>query len=541
MLRSPRALEVAVGRGEGVLDGVLGLLARTEHVPAEAEDAGAVALEDDLEGELVTAPDLLDEPLVAREGEQALRAKHPNRSAACDGSGRHGLWVVPACIAHRNAIGTRRFARNPQTFGFDRRFSPHEEDHASGRARTDPRSTGGFSREAAPDKADKRAAKAECKTLRGHTDARARRSARSSAASRRACARAPRRGAGGAERSHERRQGVQGGATADGVARTAQRNKERFGKCVSEKAKAKEHAADERGPAGRDRVQERRQGVRRPSVTTPTRRARRSPRSTARREQKNAFGKCVSQKARRARRRGTEAVRRFGSPARRNGTAPRSSWGNASARLPSRPSIASAAHSEFRTDSCTTSPAASNRSRIAAESSRRKVNSSRVALHPVRHPVRGRERDHVLAARVRAEAARAARGRTSPRSASRRSWRSESGASVPRTIMIEPPCAGGSGASGSVDLVADQQVQVARARRSSRRPGSRACAPPAARDEVPTPDLKPKQSCPCRRPRRPRRSPRRSPPRSPRARAPAARRARARRTATRRSTRRRSR
>ena len=43
------------------------------------EDPGAVALEDDLEGELVAAPDLLDEPVVAGKGEQPLRAKQPDR------------------------------------------------------------------------------------------------------------------------------------------------------------------------------------------------------------------------------------------------------------------------------------------------------------------------------------------------------------------------------------------------------------------------------------------------------------------------------
>ena len=62
-----------------MLNGVLGLLARPEHVAAEAQDPGAVALEDHLEGELVAAPDLLDEAVVAGKGEQPLRAKQSNR------------------------------------------------------------------------------------------------------------------------------------------------------------------------------------------------------------------------------------------------------------------------------------------------------------------------------------------------------------------------------------------------------------------------------------------------------------------------------
>ena len=66
------ALQVVEGRGEGVLDRVLSLLARAEHVTAETEDAGAVPLEDDLEGKLVPAADLLHEPFVARKGEQPL-------------------------------------------------------------------------------------------------------------------------------------------------------------------------------------------------------------------------------------------------------------------------------------------------------------------------------------------------------------------------------------------------------------------------------------------------------------------------------------
>jgi hypothetical protein len=53
-----------------VLDGVLRLLVRAEHVAAEAEDAAVVAVEDDLEGGLVAAPDPFDESLVGQPRQQ---------------------------------------------------------------------------------------------------------------------------------------------------------------------------------------------------------------------------------------------------------------------------------------------------------------------------------------------------------------------------------------------------------------------------------------------------------------------------------------
>jgi hypothetical protein len=121
-------LEVPEGGGKGVLNDVLGLLTRAEHVAAESQDPRAVTLERHLEGELVAAPDLLDEAVVARKGEQPLRAKQPDRGPSGEGSGFHGLGVVP--IGHMNAIGAQRFARNPRTFALDRRFTPHEEDYA---------------------------------------------------------------------------------------------------------------------------------------------------------------------------------------------------------------------------------------------------------------------------------------------------------------------------------------------------------------------------------------------------------------------------
>src|SRR5829696_424828 len=123
------ALKVLVCRGEGVLHRVLRLLAESDHVAAEREDSGAVPLEDHLERALVPAPYLLDEPLIARDGKQPLRGHEAAPasglavSACGEGSGFHGLLHVPARIAHSNALGIDRFACNPQTSGFYRRFT----------------------------------------------------------------------------------------------------------------------------------------------------------------------------------------------------------------------------------------------------------------------------------------------------------------------------------------------------------------------------------------------------------------------------------
>jgi hypothetical protein len=51
-----------VGRYEGLLDGVLGLLLGPEQVTAEAEDSGGVPLVEHLEGSVVAGADEVDEP-----------------------------------------------------------------------------------------------------------------------------------------------------------------------------------------------------------------------------------------------------------------------------------------------------------------------------------------------------------------------------------------------------------------------------------------------------------------------------------------------
>jgi len=70
-----------------------------------------MALERDLEGQLVPAADLLNEPFVAPKGEQPLGAESPGRQARGE------------CITHGNAIDSRRFTHYPGTFPLDPRLS----------------------------------------------------------------------------------------------------------------------------------------------------------------------------------------------------------------------------------------------------------------------------------------------------------------------------------------------------------------------------------------------------------------------------------
>ena len=74
---------------------VLGLLARAEHVAAEGEQRRRVALEGDLEGGLAAALDLLHEPVVAGQAQQAPRAHGAPASACGDAIG----------TTHMNAVG----------------------------------------------------------------------------------------------------------------------------------------------------------------------------------------------------------------------------------------------------------------------------------------------------------------------------------------------------------------------------------------------------------------------------------------------------
>ena len=103
------AHQVAVGRHEGVLERVLGLLGRSQHVTAEAEDAAVVAVVDDLEGHVRAVADVRDEALVGRDAQQHVRAgrAEPARNWV---KGRRSLhrWLL-----HRPQRPTSQAARAP--------------------------------------------------------------------------------------------------------------------------------------------------------------------------------------------------------------------------------------------------------------------------------------------------------------------------------------------------------------------------------------------------------------------------------------------
>jgi hypothetical protein len=153
-----------------------------------------------------------------------------------------------------------------------------------------------------PDNADKRAAKAECKTLRGGTDA-TREAFLTLYRSFGACVSAKAREEAREEKTahtnaawecKEERDGNVGPFN-DTYGKNAN-DRNAFGKCVSEKAKAKEAAADERDQqqakafkkAAKSCAAEREAGAQ----------AFRTTYGTENVNYKNAFGKCVSRKAR---------------------------------------------------------------------------------------------------------------------------------------------------------------------------------------------------------------------------------------------------
>jgi hypothetical protein len=121
-------------------------------VAAETEDSAAVALECDLEAKLVPAPHLLDEPLVARKGEQPLRPQAASGQACGER------------ITHGNAFGARRFTHYYRTFPLDPRFSPHMQNMtvSVGLAVARALPVGALAKPH-PDQAEKRAATAECR------------------------------------------------------------------------------------------------------------------------------------------------------------------------------------------------------------------------------------------------------------------------------------------------------------------------------------------------------------------------------------------
>src|SRR3954469_15459429 len=70
------ALDVCVRGNEGVLNGVLGVRGRSEHVAAEAENPCRVAVVEDLEGRDLASADVLDQALVGERSEESTWPGH---------------------------------------------------------------------------------------------------------------------------------------------------------------------------------------------------------------------------------------------------------------------------------------------------------------------------------------------------------------------------------------------------------------------------------------------------------------------------------
>jgi hypothetical protein len=134
-----------------------------------------------------------------------------------------------------------------------------------------------------PDKGDKRAAKTECKTLRGHSDA-TREAFRTQFRSFGACVKA--HAADEAQEEQSAHTNAAKECKAEGL------HGREFGKCVSEKAKAKEHEADAEDQ--QDATEFKNAAKECDSMRDSDAAAFATQYGTA----KNAFGKCVSQKAR---------------------------------------------------------------------------------------------------------------------------------------------------------------------------------------------------------------------------------------------------
>jgi hypothetical protein len=151
-----------------------------------------------------------------------------------------------------------------------------------------------------PDNADKRAAKAECKTLRGNTDA-TREAFRTQFRSFAACARktaveeAQEEQAAHTNAAKECKAERQADPTAFADKYGTNANKRNaFGKCVSQKAKAKENAADEQDA---EDAAEFKNAAKECDAERSADAAAFADKYGTNENNRNAFGKCVSSKA----------------------------------------------------------------------------------------------------------------------------------------------------------------------------------------------------------------------------------------------------
>ncbi len=154
-----------------------------------------------------------------------------------------------------------------------------------------------------PDNADKRAAKAECKTLRGNTDA-TREGFRTLFRSFAACVRKT-----AVEEAQEEQSAHTNAAKECKAERTADpaqfaadygtgpKGRNAFGKCVSKKAKAKEHAADEQDAEDAAEFKNAAKECDAERGDTEASRQAFAENYGTNENDRNAFGKCVSSRA----------------------------------------------------------------------------------------------------------------------------------------------------------------------------------------------------------------------------------------------------
>ena len=151
-----------------------------------------------------------------------------------------------------------------------------------------------------PDNADKRAAKAECKTLRGNTDA-TREGFRTQFRSFSACVRKTaveeaqeeQTARSNAAKECKTERQADAGAFAETYGTNANK-RNAFGKCVSTKAKAKEQAADEQDA---EEAAEFKNAAKECDAERTADSAKFADKYGTNENNRNAFGKCVSSKA----------------------------------------------------------------------------------------------------------------------------------------------------------------------------------------------------------------------------------------------------
>ncbi len=80
---------------ERLLHGVLRLLDRSEQMAGEREQSAVVAIEENLEGGLVAVSQVLDEPLVARSGEERSRPQNEVGDGCAQVVGRLACTCTP--------------------------------------------------------------------------------------------------------------------------------------------------------------------------------------------------------------------------------------------------------------------------------------------------------------------------------------------------------------------------------------------------------------------------------------------------------------